>query len=136
MSKSRTQRSKGEHDLVDRLKHENQKLKRQISQLRKQLSRLDLTKYNNIKELVDKQESEDKEEAKQEHQEQIKKIWECFECRNDCLRMVTFERRDGVFYYRKCNSCGHRTELKRLTADTKIGPTSQETDPVEYKNET
>ena len=136
MSKSRTQRSKGEHDLVDRLKHENQKLKRQISQLRKQLSRLDLSKYNNIKELVDKQESEDKEEAKQEHQEQIKKIWECFECRNDCLLMVTFERRDGVFYYRKCNSCGHRTALKRLTADTKIGPTSQDIEIVQSKDET
>lgn len=135
MSKSRTQRSKGEHDLVDRLKHENQKLKRQISQLRKQLSRLDLTKYNNIKELVDKHELEDKREAQQEHQEQIKKLWECFECRSDYLRMVTFERRDGVFYYRKCNSCGHRTALKRLTADTKMGPTSPDADIVESKDE-
>jgi hypothetical protein len=130
MSRSRTKRSGSEHDLVDKLKHENQKLKRQISQLRKQLSRLDLNKYANLKELVDKQELEDKHEEKQKHQEQVKKLWECFECRNGHLLMLTFERRDGVFYYRKCNSCGHRTQVKKLTADTQAGPTENNNENV------
>lgn len=135
MSRSNTRRSKAEYDIVDKLKHENQKLKKQISQLRKQLARLDLNRYSNLKELVDKHELEDQEEKKTEHKEQIKKLWECFECREDHLRMVTFERKDGVFYFRKCNSCGHRTKMKRLTADTKEGPLSEYQSFVESENE-
>ncbi len=111
-----------ENDLIDRLKRENAKLKEQISKLRKQLSRIDVDRYQNLKELVDRFEQAEVAEQKQSHKEEIKKLWECFECRQDYLRMVTFERRDGVMYYRKCNSCGHRTKLQKLTKDTKDGP--------------
>ena len=130
MSRSKTKRSSSDFDQIDKLKHENQKLKRQISQLRKQIARLDLSRYTNIKELVDKYEHEDQEEKKKEHKDQIKKLWECFQCRSDHLRMVTFERKDGVFYFRKCNSCNHRTKLKRLTSDTKEGPLSSDDMPL------
>lgn len=114
-----------EYDLIDRYKRENQKLKEQISKLRKQISRLDLGRYSTIKELIEKHEAAQTEVEQQPHKEQLKKLWECFECRSDVLRMITFERRDGIFYFRKCNSCGHRTHTQKLNKDTKMGPKNE-----------
>lgn len=119
----RSKFSDRENTLIDKYKKENARLKEQISKLRKQISRLDLDRYQNIKDLVDQFESAKAEDEKLEHAEQIKKLWECHNCHEDYLRMVTIERRDGVFYFRKCGHCNNRTETKKLTKDTKPGPT-------------
>lgn len=109
-----------EYDVIDRYKKENQKLKEQISKLRKQLSRIDLDRYNNIKDLIDQTEKE--EPVVEEQKKDQENAWLCFNCEADSLRMVTFERRDGIFYYRKCNNCNHRTKTKKITPETKPGP--------------
>lgn len=111
-----------EQDIIDKYKRENQKLKEQISKLRKQISRIDLDRYENIKNLINQDEASEKQSTQEVGDSEIKKLWHCFHCDSDHLRMVTFERRDGIFYYRKCNSCNHRTKTKRLTKDTKPGP--------------
>jgi hypothetical protein len=111
-----------EHDIIDKYKKENQKLKEQISKLRKQISRIDLDRYHNVRDLINHYESTEKNETSPTQEEEIKKLWHCFQCDSDYLRMVTFERRDGIFYYRKCNTCNRKTKLKRLTKDTKLGP--------------
>ena len=113
-----------EFELVDRLKHENSKLKRQISLLRKQFSRIDLENYKNIEEIIQKHDENSDNIPLKNHEDQLKKLWECFSCRNGVLVMVPINKLNETYYFRKCNQCNHRTKLKKLTKDVKRGPTS------------
>ena len=107
--------SEPELDLLQKLKRENQKLKRQINALRKQLDRVDLDHFQNLKEVLDSQDREEQEEAAKEEQQSQQKAWECWNCHQDYLRLTVLERRDGVHYYRKCGTCNHRTKLQKYT---------------------
>lgn len=96
-----------EFDQLQRFKSENRKLKRELSSLKKQLSRMDSEKYKDLREDIKEQEEEQKLEKR------LKSQWQCWECGKDHLRLRTFERRDGTFYYRVCNNCGHRTKMQK-----------------------
>ena len=110
MSRTRDRR---EFDKVDRLKKENQQLKRQLARLRKVLDRIDVERFNNLKEIVDKQRKEDEDFHNKEIQSVLERKWECHNCRDDVLRIIIVDRRDGVFYFRRCNSCGNRTKMQK-----------------------
>lgn len=114
--------SDGEHDRMQRLVHENQKLKKQISALRKQMSRIDVDRFQNLKDLLDAQDRENQQEALARRQEDAQKEWQCWDCSEGTLRLTILERRDGVFYYRKCDSCPKRTRLQPYGAKVKEGP--------------
>ena len=103
-----------ELDQLQKLKEENKKLKKQIGSLRKQLSRIDLDRYENLKELIDKQRHEDEASAKTS---KLLKKWKCYECGNGILKLLIFNRRDGTFYYRRCSNCDHRTRLQKYHKD-------------------
>lgn len=105
----------GELDQLQRVRNENKKLKHQISQLRKQLARIDIDRFQNLKDLIDSQDRREQEEAAKEREIQVKKQWECWDCRQDYLKLVILERRDGVFYYRHCENCKKRTKLQKYT---------------------
>lgn len=115
----RRKTSDGEYDQVQRLRHENKRLKNQISQLRKQLSRVDIDRFQNLKDLIESQEREDQAETKAEEQKKIEQDWKCFECKSGTIRLVVLERKDGVFYYRICDRCPKRTKIKRYNSDVK-----------------
>lgn len=119
---ARRRYSDREFDDLDRLKYENKKLKRQISALRKQISRLDIDRYNNIKELLDKQENEDAQEYVQKEKDKAEQQWRCWQCGHGILRTHRMHRRDGSFYYRKCDNekCDNRTKTKPIPADGKL----------------
>lgn len=51
-----------EYDLLQRLKHENEKLKKQNKRLKKQLQRIDIDRYENLKDIIYKHYQEDAEE--------------------------------------------------------------------------
>jgi hypothetical protein len=108
--------SRGDSELTDvrRLRLENQKLKRQMSKLRKQLSRIDIDRYTNLKEMLEAQAAEDEGFDAKLELEQLKEKWICHECKNDYLRIIIVPRADGLFYIRKC-PCGHRTKMKKYT---------------------
>jgi DNA-directed RNA polymerase subunit RPC12/RpoP len=110
--------------LLDKLKHENKVLKKHVASLRKQLQRIDIDRYENIKEIIHKHDSGEHSDDLKPHEESLKKIWECFECSGGVLQLTVLNRRDGEFYYRKCNNCNHRTKLKPFTKDVKNGPNS------------
>lgn len=113
MAKNRTRRSSRDYDLVDKLKHENQKLKKEISSLRKQLARVDFDRYSNLQQLVDKQRKEAELTEDSKKLEQLKKKWECWGCGKDHLKIIIWDHPvKGVMYYRKCFTCDHRTEMK------------------------
>jgi DNA-directed RNA polymerase subunit M/transcription elongation factor TFIIS len=103
-----------ENNQLQRLKHENEKLKRQITSLRKQLSRVDIDRYQNLKELVQQQYEEDQAEFKAlKTKQSLRAQWLCHDCGQDVLKIVIVTRRDGDFYFRRCNHCGKRTKLQR-----------------------
>jgi hypothetical protein len=101
-----------EEDLLQRLKRENDRLKKSISSLRKQLSRVDLDRYENLKDLLYKQANSDLNERIIEEKKKLKKKWECFVCRIGFMKIHTVSRRDGLRYYRKCTECDNRTKMK------------------------
>lgn len=122
MKRPRNSQNRFENRFLDKLKHENKRLKRELSSLRKQLSRIDLDRYHNLKEFVLQNDSKEAEAELIKNKEDVKKFWTCWDCGKDYLRMVTFERRDGVHYYRKCGTCNYRTKMQKLNKDTRVGP--------------
>lgn len=106
-----------EYAMLDRLKHENAKLKRQVTSLRKQLQRVDLDRYENLKDIIHKHYNEDLGEKIAEEREKLKKKWECHSCGEGFLKLYTIARRDKMVYYRKCTHCSHRTPVKPYTKD-------------------
>jgi len=113
----RMKRGDKEYSQEQRLKHENQKLKKQVKQLRKLLSRIPVELYQNIEEAIEKQRAIELREQKMKKKERQKKIWECFECQADSLRIFILNRRDGTFYFRQCPTCKHRTKLQKHSDD-------------------
>ena len=101
-----------ELDDLQKLKYENKRLKKQVSSLRKQLQRIDIDRYQNLKDLVRKQSVEDYEENIKQQKKQLKKKWECHSCRVGFMKIHTISRRDGLKYYRKCTNCDNRTQVK------------------------
>jgi len=113
----RISRGTKEYDELQETRHENRRLKRTISQLRKQISRLDLDRYHNLSELIEKHDREEKDIKLKDHKRAVEKIWECWKCREDILRLVIIERRDGTHYFRRCKNCHHRTKMKPMNDD-------------------
>ncbi len=108
-----------ELDEIQIVRRENRKLKQQISQLRKQISRIDVDRFQNLKELLDAQDRQDAEEAAARRQAELDRAWECWDCRQGTLKLSIIERRDGVWYNRYCQECGKRTKLQRYNDKVK-----------------
>lgn len=109
----RTHRGTKEFTEIQKLKEENKSLKRQIAQLRKLVSRLDVDRLDTVKDILLE------EEVSKKTIEKIEEKWRCFECNKGKLEMHTINRLDGLHYYRKCNLCNNRTRLKKWTPDVK-----------------
>lgn len=117
MAKSKTKRGDKELNLLEKLKHENRKLKQELAALRKQLARVDFARYENLQELVDKQHREEEVIKKTKKEDKLKQKWTCFGCGKGYLYLKIFNHPvKGVMYYRTCNMCDHRTKLKVYTA--------------------
>jgi hypothetical protein len=104
---------------IDRLRQENKRLKHQISSLRKQLSRIDVDRYQNLKELVEAQAKDDASSDKAVQNHKTLQEWKCHKCHEGHLHIVIVTRRDGVFYYRKCSQCVNRTKLQKYGPEVK-----------------
>lgn len=103
-------------ELLDRLKHENKKLKKEITRLRKELSKVD--RYEDLQDLVEQQYEEDNKVhgfTKEVSREDLLKQWGCFECKAGYMKLIILSRMDGVFYFRRCSACAHKTRLKKYT---------------------
>lgn len=108
----------GEQDELQFLKEQNKKLKREVSGLRKQISRLDLDRFESFKEALDRIDEIEMEQSARRKERQVSKDkWRCWTCDNGTLKLTVLERRDGVYYFRKCEACNKRTRLQRYTPD-------------------
>lgn len=120
MSKARKDRYGNTKE--QRLKGENDKLKRQISSLRKQIARLDLDRYEVIKDLIEEHSTQDNAEQGKEILESLKKTWACHDCETGYLEMFVYNRGGETWYYRICSNapnCGKRTKSQLYSLQVK-----------------
>lgn len=116
----KSQRNGREITREQRLIHENQRLKRQLSHLRKQLARVDLDRYQNLKETIEQHYQEDRAQEGQDILEKLKQEWKCRE--PNCegfLEIFLYTKVDSTYYYRKCNCCNNRTKSQKYTPEVK-----------------
>lgn len=115
--------SKGSKEYNDsqRLRHELDKAKETISRLRKQLQKVDVNRYQDIQDLIERRNEEsDQVTQNDREQESLKSKWACHACNDGHLVIRELHRLDGVFYYRKCSNsktCQNRTKPKRWHKD-------------------
>lgn len=111
MGKSR--RGSKEFSREQKLIHENKRLKREVSSLRKQLARLDLDRFNTVREMIEDAHAEVQASVGKEVIETLKKAWACKECNEGYLEIILFNKLSDTWYYRACNSCSHRTKSQK-----------------------
>lgn len=141
MARSKTKRGQSELDMLDRLKHENKKLKQQIRRMKSELRTFEsafqkthefldgklsevptrdviaaVARGKKLQSLVGQQREEEKARDKERR---IKEKWLCHTCGMGHMGLSIFNRRDGVFYYRTCSNveCDNRTKMQKYTDD-------------------
>lgn len=126
----KTRRGHKEFSKEQELKYENQKLRKQISALRKQLARLDLDRHSYVRDIVEEHLAlEDQETTAKDMLDSMKNEWRCNSCGTGYLEIHLYTRQDGTFYYRLCNNCPHRTVGKRYDPNSVRGIMRQEKPP-------
>ena len=126
----KTKRGDKEFSREKQLVQENRILKRQISSLRKQLARVDLDRYSNLKETIEKHYREDEAQQGQDILDKIKQEWACHEA--ECggfLEIFTYNKMGTIWYYRVCSNapkCKNRTLAQKHTPEVK-GPVKKTT---------
>jgi hypothetical protein len=90
-----------ELDLLDKLKHENEKLKRELKTTRKQLDRYAVAEEKGLieKGVVTMGQKRRDEKA-------LVEKWRCYDCNQGILKLVILGNR----YLRICDVCGKRTK--------------------------
>lgn len=129
MGKSR--RGVREVSREQRLVHENKQLKRDIQVLRKQLARLDLDRYDTVRELIEEHTTQNPEQSGDEWLESLKKTWSCRECNNGYLQIFLFNKVGVLHYYRVCSSapiCKNRTKSQKYDPSQVKGIIKKETE--------
>ena len=109
----KSKRSDREFTKEQRLTHENQQLKRQVSALRKELARVDLDRYKNLKETINEHYQEDRAQEGLDMLEKIKNEWKCHSCEAGFLEIFLYNKLDSTWYFRRCNCCPNRTKSQR-----------------------
>lgn len=113
----KSKRGNKEFTREQRQQKEIKQLKRELSHLRKQISRIDLEGLEVAKQMVF--ENEEKERFNESvgpanaSSDQLKEIWKCNECSEGWLEITLYSKVGETHYYRKCCSCSHRTKGKR-----------------------
>ncbi len=118
-----------EYSRLQQALHENAKLKREISRLRKQYARLDLDRHEYVKSIVDEHYArEQQEETTEKMLGRLKEEWRCRVCKIGYLEIIIYNRLDGTFYYRHCNNCIHRTTSQKYDPNKVKGPVKNVTE--------
>ena len=94
-------RTDKEFDLLDKLKHENAHLKRELKRARKMLDRYDVAEESG---LID--ENVIVPSRKRKKEAELIKLWKCYACEIGVLKIM----RIGNRYLRICTNCDKRTK--------------------------
>ena len=106
-----------------RLVKENRQLKQELKHLRKQIARLDLDRFETLRQMVTEQEESQRFQESvgdaNSNIETLKREWACRECESGFLEIVLYSKMGVTQYYRKCNNCTNRTKGKRYEETVK-----------------
>jgi HPt (histidine-containing phosphotransfer) domain-containing protein len=117
----KSKRSDKEYTREQRLVQENRLLKRQVSSLRKELARVDLDRFKNLKETIEQHYQDDKRQEGQDIIEHLKQEWRCTAtpgCQG-YLEITLFNKINDTWYYRRCTDCPHRTRSQKYSPEVK-----------------
>ena len=127
---SRSTRGDKEYTRLQEALHENKKLKRENASLRRQLARIDLDRHSYVRDIIDEHMNEEEQESSTKDMlASMKNEWRCESCGEGFLEIHLYTRRDGTFYFRKCNNCPHRTVGQRYIRDKVKGIMKPENEP-------
>lgn len=119
----KSKRSDKEYTREQRLVKENKALKKELAHLRKQIARLDGSRFETLRSMVaDQEESQRFQEINApviSNIEALKRDWACRSCSEGFLEIVLYSKLGQTWYYRKCNCCHHRTHGKRYSEEVK-----------------
>jgi hypothetical protein len=121
----KSKRSDKEFTREQRLVKENRQLKRELAHLKKQIARIDLDRFETVKQMCnDYQENErfrDSSEESISNLEEMKKTWSCNECSSGYLEIILYSKIGETYYFRKCISCNKRTVGQRYDSESVKG---------------
>lgn len=111
-----------EYSRLQEVIHENKRLKRELSSLRKQLTRIDLDRHAYVKEIIDEHYAkEDQEETTGKMLKRLKEEWKCRKCHDGFLEIRIYTKINEAYYFRQCNNCSNRTKSQKYVPDRVIG---------------
>ena len=107
---------------IQEIKYENQRLKRENDLLRKQLARVDLDKYSQLKKTIKKHYQKEEKKQGDDILDKVRQEWRCKE--PECagfLEIFLYNKQSETWYFRKCSEsgCKNRTVTKKYTPDVK-----------------
>lgn len=118
MGKSR--RGSKEVTREQRLIRENQSLKRELGRIRKEFARLDLDRYETVKEAVDDHAERSGIPSTKDLLSAMRKEWACkMPGCGGALEITLYTKVGQTHYYRQCDSCTNRTVAKKYTPSVK-----------------
>jgi hypothetical protein len=119
----KARRGDKERSREQELKYENQKLRKEIGSLRKQLARVDLDRHSYVRTIVEEHLAG--EEISQSTESMLKSLentWKCNKCKEGHLQIHPYSRAGETWYYRACsNQCGQRTTGKLYNPESVKG---------------
>jgi hypothetical protein len=119
-SLGKARRGDKERSREQELKYENQKLRREVSSLRKQLARIDLDRYSHVRDMVEEHLAQEEEVTSTEDMlKSMKNEWKCHECNQGHLEIFLYTKIGETWYFRQCNACPNRTKSQIYTPSVK-----------------
>jgi len=115
----KSKRGDSEISKEKRISKENQDLKREISRLRKILSRVDLDRYEQVREIIEEHYADDRKNEGQEILDKMKQEWKCHDCAEGYLEITIFNKINESWYFRRCNCCAKRTKSQRYESSVR-----------------
>lgn len=103
-------------DELQKLKEQLRKARRTISGLRKVISRVDMEQYSFVKDFMEAHDC-DMTAPIEKDMRQAEQRWQCYECGEGILKLITIFKVGVPHYFRKCSECENKTKLKRYTDD-------------------
>ena len=121
----KSKKSDKEYTREQRLSKENRQLKRELSHLRKQISRLDLEGLETAKQIcLDHEEKERLNDVLGDPSaniERLKETWKCNQCNDGYLEISLYSKCGVTWYFRKCSGCDKRTHGQRYDENSVKG---------------
>lgn len=127
----KSKRSNKELSREQRLRHENQQLKREIGRLLKRIARLDLDPYDSVKDAIIEHCHEDSVDQGNGLLEKMRQKWACKQpgC-TGFLEIFVYNKMGSPWYYRLCSNapvCKNRTKAQKYSQNVD-GPMREKLD--------